>query len=82
MTQRWKPADDAKLSSLFQSKRLDPTKIDKESIKKALKDHFPERKYSSFAPLYRAKCSKWNLEQQLAGKRRGPSKYNAEPLSS
>lgn len=67
---RWSRPDDAKLAKLFETKKLDPTKTDKVSIHLA-KKHFPDKKHENFAPLYRDKCAKWELGEELSGKRRG-----------
>jgi hypothetical protein len=65
---RWSAADDAKLSQLFRIGKLNPKETDNQGIHKALK-YWPAKKYEAFAVLYKRKCSKWNLEQNLAGAR-------------
>ena len=69
---RWSLEDDAKLARLFREKTIDYSKTDTASIKAAIK-HFPGAKYENFAPLFKAKCAKWNLGETLSGKRRGPA---------
>ena len=70
----WNEVDDAKLAKLFKDGDLDPQKLETADIKKAHL-HWPHKKYSSFATLYRRKCKKWNLGGLLTGKRRGPSEF-------
>ena len=67
---RWGKGDDAKLVSLFKTKKLDPTKLDAKSVHKA-HVHWPESNFNSFSSTHKHKCNAWNLEQELAGKRKG-----------
>lgn len=67
---RWNEFDDDKLAKLFTAGTLDPKKTDTASISKAL-TYFPGRLKNSFASTYKRKCTAWNLEKELAGKRKG-----------
>ena len=70
----WKKADDVKLAELF---RRGPSKggistkgLKPEDIHKVIANFFPDRNYTSFAPLFRRKVAAWNLEQELSGARK------------
>ena len=67
---KWGKQDDAKLANLFRRKKVNPAKLDKETIKKVWTQYFPERRYENFAPLFRRKCRGWSIEQTLRGGRK------------
>lgn len=73
--QRWGPSDDAKLIQLWRTphSRVDYTKLDKDSVKAVHEAHFPTRKYSSFAPLYRSKARAFGVSLTLQGHRKSKS---------
>lgn len=71
---RWSKADDAKLAAYFRQGRrnggINSTDLTKSHIDEVIKEFFPDRKYSSFAPLFRNKARAWNLANSLNGSRR------------
>jgi hypothetical protein len=72
MTQRWNSSDDAKLTQLWRTPHsgVDYKKLDKDSVKAVHQRHFPTRKYSSFAPLYRSKARAFGVSLSLEGHRK------------
>jgi hypothetical protein len=72
MAKRWGPSDDAKLTQLWRTPHsgVDHTKLDHHSVKAVQQDHFPTRKYSSFAPLYRNKARSFGVSLSLEGHRK------------
>ena len=70
---KWGKAEDLKLADLFKrglrSKGVSPTDLSTKAIRAVLETHFPDREYRSFAPLFRAKARKWNIDQTLRGER-------------
>ena len=79
MVRSWKLEDDEKLAALFRKGKnkggVDSNNTDRDYIKKVLNNHFGgdgnDFVYSNFAPLFRKKCAKWNLNEELSGARRG-----------
>ena len=67
---RWGQEDDEKLKALFLSKKLDPKETDAPGCHKAHKC-WPQIVFNSLCGTHKRKCSAWNLEQDLAGKRKG-----------
>jgi hypothetical protein len=55
---RWNKSDNAKLIQLWLTSRnsVDPFKLDILSVKAVHRQFFAEKKYDSFAPLYRNKA--------------------------
>jgi hypothetical protein len=72
MTKRWGASDDAKLTQLWRTPHsgVDHTKLDQASVKSVHSAHFPTRKYSSFAPLYRSKARAFGVSLSLDGHRK------------
>ena len=73
----WTLADDKKLAQLFRRGSVSRGGLSSKNIKPsdihdAINRFFPEytKRYSSFAPLFRRKANAWNIEQEIAGKRR------------
>ena len=52
--------------------------LNSDYIKRVLRQHFPDRQYNNFAPLFRAKARKFNLNEALDGARQAKSKYLTE----
>lgn len=74
----------SKLTKLFREKHIDARKIDRESTKEAQK-HFPHRPTSSctsFAAVFKGKCSKHILGEAPTGKRGPPSELFPALLSA
>lgn len=72
---RWGKPDDAKLIELFRVAHngVDPNRLDIPSVRAVQEKYWPEKKYESFAPLYRKKARKFLAARTLDGHRR--SKY-------
>ena len=70
----WKKTDDKKLKALFKKEvrkgGLDSQDLDSKTIHKVLAEHYSDRKYVSFAPLYRKKARQYNIGQTKAGARK------------
>ena len=79
---RWSPNDDTQLLQLLQDNKLDPSDLSATTIEAVRVEYYPDRPYNRFAPLYRNKIRKWNIEQSLAGKRKGTNKHLAFHSSS
>lgn len=67
---RWGPEQSARLHGLVEEGIVKSNDLSKDYILLIMRTHFPERKYSSFAPLFRKKIRNWNLNGALNGARR------------
>ena len=71
---QWNKSDDKKLKALFKKQvrrgGLDSQDLDSKTIHKVIVDHYPDRKYVSFAPLYRKKARQYNIGQTKLGARK------------
>ena len=78
----WGHTENSKLQKLFiqRSNRggVDSKNLNASHIRSVLEEHFPDRVYNNFAPLFRAKARKFNLNQELEGARqtRGKNCYH------
>lgn len=68
---RWGPDDDTRLLQFIKNNQIDPSDLSKEGIEKVRAEFYPERPYKGFSTLFRKKIRKWNIEQTLAGRRKG-----------
>ena len=72
--QAWNKTDDTKLKALFKKEvrrgGLDSQDLDSKTIHKVIADHYPDRKYNTFAPLYRKKARQFNIGQTKSGARK------------
>ena len=53
---------------------VDSLDLTQETIKAVREAHFPDRAYRNFAPLFRNKARKWNLNNALIGSRKAQGK--------
>jgi hypothetical protein len=67
---RWSAANDETLFDLFRRGIASTTNLDPQLIRSVQENHFPQVALKNFAPLYRKKCVKYNLDQELDGGRR------------
>ena len=76
----WNKEKDFVLFNLFEKSVSDggvsPNHLDKDTIKEVIRNHFPDRKYSSFAPLIRRKAREYKLGQSLDGARKQEKNSN------
>ena len=83
-TQPWGKTEDLKLQKLFQLRNdrggVDPTDLQQETIKVVRVQHFPDRAYKNFAPLFRSKARKWNLNKALLNSRRATGEFTTLSL--
>ena len=83
-TQPWRKTEDLKLQKLFQLRDdrngVDPTDLQQETIKVVRAQHFPDRAYKNFAPLFRSKARKWNLNNALLNSRRATGEFTTLSL--
>ena len=79
-TGKWGKDNDAKLHVLFSKPvskgGVSTTNLDQKAIEQVRQQHFPERKYRNFAPLFRKKARQWNVDQTLSGSRKPQGKYH------
>ena len=72
--QAWNKTGNSKLKSLFKKEvrkgGLDSQDLNSKTIHKVITDHYPDRKYNSFAPLYRKKARQYNIGQTKSGARK------------
>ena len=66
----WSDPDDAKLAQLFRQKKVSFTDLHKDTIKKVNNQHFPEREFKNFSPLFKGKAAQWALNKYLTGRRK------------
>ena len=69
--QKWNEFDETKLQKLFQTNAVDLKELSSEAIHQVIEKYFPERPYSSFAPLYKGKVRKFNINKTKTGQRKG-----------
>lgn len=67
---RWSAANDETLADLFRRGIASTTNLDPRLIRQVQEAHLPQVLLKNFAPLYRKKCLKYNLDQQVTGGRR------------
>jgi hypothetical protein len=67
---RWSAANDETLADLFRRGLASTTNLDPRLIRQVQEAHFPQVSLRNFAPLYRKKCVKYNLDQEVTGGRR------------
>jgi hypothetical protein len=67
---RWSAANDETLHDLFRRGLASTTNLDPKLIRRVQETHFPQVALRNFAPLYRKKCVKYNLNQEVSGGRR------------
>ena len=83
-TQPWGKTEDLKLQKLFKLRNdrngVDPTDLQQETIKVVRAHHFPDRAYKNFAPLFRSKARKWNLNNALLNSRRATGEFTTLSL--
>ena len=69
----WGKDEDLKLHRLFKVRNdrggVDSRDLIQKAIKEVQEEHFPDRPYRSFAPLFRNKARKWNINNALLGAR-------------
>ena len=69
----WGKNEDSKLQRLFKLRNdrggIDSEDLTQKTIKVVRETHFPDRAYKNFAPLFRSKARKWNLNNALIGAR-------------
>lgn len=79
---KWGKEHNLKLQSLFLKRNerggVNSNDLNSDYIKRVLRQHFPDRQYNNFAPLFRAKARKFNLNEALDGARQAKSKYLTE----
>ena len=63
--------EDLKLHRLFSIRNdrggVDSRYLTQKAIKEVQETHFPDRPYRSFAPLFRNKARRWNINHALLG---------------
>ena len=69
--QKWNKFDEAKLLKLFETDAVDLKELSYEYIHNVIEKYFPERPNSSFAPLYKGKVRKYNINKTKTGQRKG-----------
>ena len=69
----WGKNEDLKLHRLFKLRvdrgGINPRDLTQKYIKEVQEGHFPDRPYKSFAPLFRNKARRWNINHALLGAR-------------
>ena len=69
----WGKNEDLKLHRLFKIRDdrggIDPRDLTQKTVKKVQEAHFPDRPYKNFAPLFRSKARRWNINHTLLGAR-------------
>ena len=69
----WGKNEDLKLHRLFKIRDdrggIDPRDLTQKKVKKVQEAHFPDRPYKNFAPLFRSKARRWNINHALLGAR-------------
>ena len=69
----WGKNEDLKLHRLFKIRDdrggIDPRDLTQKTVKKVQEAHFPDRPYKNFAPLFRSKARRWNINHALLGAR-------------
>ena len=69
----WGKNEDLKLHRLFKLRvdrgGINPRDLTQKAIKEVQEEHFPDRPYKSFAPLFRNKARRWNINHALLGAR-------------
>jgi hypothetical protein len=70
---KWGKEDDVKLAELFRrgarNGGVSTTDLGAKAVKAVNQEHFPERDYKNFGPLFRKKARAWNLNETLSGGR-------------
>ena len=70
----WNKSDDKKLKALFLKQvrkgGIDPQDLDSKTIHQVIANHWPDRKYKTFAPLYKRKARQYNIGQSKSGARK------------
>ena len=83
-TQPWGKTEDLKLQKLFKLRNdrngVDPTDLQQETIKVVRAQHFSDQAYKNFAPLFRSKARKWNLNNALLNSRRATGEFTTLSL--
>lgn len=67
---RWSAVNDETLADLFRRGLASTTNLDPKLIRLVQERYFPQVALRNFAPLYRKKCLKYNIDQEKAGGRR------------
>ena len=69
----WGVNEDLKLHRLFRIRNnrggVDYRDLTQKSVNEVQEKHFPDRPYKNFAPLFRNKARKWNINNALLGAR-------------
>ena len=69
--EQWNEFDEAKLLKLFETQAVDLGNISCAAIHEVIDKYFPDRPYTSFAPLYKRKLRAFNIDEAKKGARRG-----------
>ena len=79
---KWGKEHNLKLQGLFLKRNdrggVNSKDLNSDYIKRVFRQHFPDRQYNNFAPLFRAKARKFNLNEALDDARQAKSKYLTE----
>ena len=69
----WGKNEDLKLHRLFKVRNdrggVDSRDLTQKSVKAVQEKNFPDRPYKNFAPLFRSKARRWNINHALLGAR-------------
>ena len=69
----WGENEDLKLHRLFKIRNdrggVDSRDLTQKAVKVVQEKHFPDRPYKNFAPLFRNKARRWNINHALFGAR-------------
>ena len=69
----WGKNEDLKLHRLFKIRNdrggVDSRDLTQKSVKAVQEKNFPDRPYKNFAPLFRSKARRWNINHALLGAR-------------
>ena len=69
----WGKNEDLKLHRLFRIRNdrggVDSRDLTQKSVKAVQEKNFPDRPYKNFAPLFRNKARRWNINHALLGAR-------------
>ena len=80
---KWNKEQDRKLLKLFNLPEsrggISTLDLSAAKIKEVINRHFPERQYSSFAPIYRRKARAFNISKSLDGARKKSVSENTSP---
>lgn len=77
----WTKADDAKLAALFRKgphKGISTKDLKPKTIHQIIDQHFADKKYANFAPLFRRKARAFEIDKDLSGSRKKKGKLQQQ----